>query len=128
MALTESNQYGQKYKWGLGASGTSQDDAPTISGLHVNSADLKYEAEVFSQAQDGEGHTDSVVFSKGTFRKITATFTGYMTGDVSTTLETIGPWGGRLYIVKGITIPKKKGEFWEISVEAESYAKIPTAS
>lgn len=122
MALVESNQYGESWEFGF-----PDDAAPTIAGFIARSAELRYEAEVFAQAQDGEGHTDSIVTSKGAFRKITATFTGYI--EAGFDVDTIGdsfefPEGGRFFITRNVSVPRRKGEFAEVSLEAESYGKI----
>lgn len=124
MALVNSNQYGQTYEFGF-----PDDSAPTITGFVARGAELRFEAEVFAQAQEGEGHTDSIVTSKPDRRKITGTFTGYIhagfdpggIGDSFTFLD-------RFYIVRNVGVPRKKGEFAEVSLEAESYALIEGAA
>lgn len=120
MPLTRSNQYGESWEFGF-----PEDAAPSITGFVARSAELRYEAEVFAQAQEGEGHTDSIVTSKGDFRKITGTFGGYIEagfdvdniGDSFTFLE-------RFFIVRNVGVPRRKGEFVEVSLEAESYGLI----
>lgn len=122
MPLTKSNQYGESWEFGF-----PDDAAPVITGFIARSAELRYEAEVFAQAQEGEGHTDSIVTSKGENRKITGTFTGYI--EAGFDVDTIGdsfhfPPGGRFYITRNISVPRRKGEFAEVSLEAESYGLI----
>lgn len=125
MALVNSNQYGASYLFGFLSS-----DAPTITGFVARSAELRYEAETFVQAQDGEGVTESVVTTKPDKRKITATFGGYIIsgfdGSGIGDHFTFGTPTSRFYIVRNISVPKRKGEFSEVSVEAESYALITT--
>lgn len=120
MALVNSNQYGQSYEFGF-----PDDAAPTISGFVARSAELRYEAEVFQNATEGEGHSDSIVTSKPDKRKITATFTGYIQagfdpGGISDSFDFLG----RFYIVRNVGVPRRKGEFAEVSLEAESYALV----
>lgn len=123
MALVSSNQYGASYLFGF-----SSTDAPTITGFVARSAELRYEAETFAQAQDGEGLTESVVTTKPTMRKITATFGGYILsgfdGSSIGASFTFGAPTSRFYIVRNVSVPKRKGEFSEVSLEAESYALI----
>lgn len=119
-ALVKSNQHGQPYRWGFGAA-----DAPTFAGFVARGADLKYAPEVKSEATDGEGHADSVVVSKPVNRMITATFTGYVTADWDPTAGADSfNFGGRFYIIDDITEPRKKGDFWEVSIAATSKAGI----
>jgi hypothetical protein len=120
MALLHSNQYGESWEFGF-----PDDAAPVITGFIARSAELRYEAEVFAQAQEGEGHTDSVVTSKGEVRKITGTFTGYI--EAGFDVDTIGDsftFIGRFFITRNVSVPRRKGEFTEVSLEAESYGLI----
>jgi hypothetical protein len=125
MALVYSNQYGAAYLFGL-----SSADAPTgITGFFARSAELRYEAEAFSQAQDGEGVTEAIVTTMPICRKITGTFGGYINSSFDATQ--IGDhftFGSptRFFIVRNISVPRRKGEFVEASLEAESYYKITT--
>lgn len=122
MALINSNQFGQSYLFGF-----SSADAPAIAGFVARSAELRYEAETFSQAQDGEGITESVVTTKSNKRKITATFGGYIqTGFDPANIAASFNFGtpSRFYIVRNVSVPKRKGEFSEVTLEAESYALI----
>jgi hypothetical protein len=122
MALVNSNQYGQSYLFGF-----SSTDAPTIAGFVARSAELRYEAETFSQAQDGEGVTESVVTTKPDKRKITATFGGYILSTFNPANIAAGFNFGtpsRFFIVRNVSVPRRKGEFAEVTLEAESYALI----
>lgn len=120
MPLVNSNQFGASYLFGFTSS-----DAPTITGFVARSAELRYEAETFAQAQDGEGITESVVTTKPNKRKITATFGGYiLSGFDPSSISASFTFLGRFYIVRNVSQPKRKGEFNEVSLEAESYALI----
>jgi hypothetical protein len=125
MALVNSNQYGANYLFGFLST-----DAPAITGFVARSAELRYESETFAQAQDGEGVTESIVTTKPDKRKITATFGGYIISgfDASGIGDhfTFGTPTSRFYIVRNISVPKRKGEFSEVSLEAESYALVTT--
>lgn len=116
-------QHGAAYEFGFPSDAAATID-PTGKFI-ARSAELRYEAEVFAQAQDGEGHTDSVVTSAGAFRKITATFTGYILADFNPDdiLESFS-FLDRFYITRNISVPRRKGEFAEVSLEAESYGGI----
>jgi hypothetical protein len=124
MALVNSNQYGQNYLFGFLST-----DAPTITGFVARSAELRYEAETFSQATDGEGVTEAVVTTKPDKRKITGTFGGYIiSGFDGASIGDHFTFGSpsRFYIVRNVSVPKRKGEFTEVSLEAESYALVTT--
>jgi hypothetical protein len=117
---TNLHQFGQTWEFGF-----PSDDAPPITGFFARSAELRYEAEVFAQAQDGEGHTDSVVTSVGAMRKITGTFTGYI--EAGFNVDSIGdsfPFVDRFFITRNVSVPRRKGEFAEVTLEAESYGGI----
>lgn len=121
MALVNSTQYGQNYEFGF-----PEDGAPDFGGSFVaRQAELRYEAEVFAQAQEGEGHTDSIVTSNADKRKVTGTFSGYIISGFS--IDAFPPvfdFAGRHFIVRNVSIPRRKGEFAEVSVEGESYGLI----
>lgn len=120
MPLTNSNQFGASYLFGFLSS-----DAPTITGFVARSAELRYEAETFAQAQDGEGLTESVVTTKADKRKITGTFGGYiLSGFDPSGISASFSFAGRFFIVKNVSQPKRKGEFNEVSLEAESYSLV----
>ena len=120
MPLVNSNQFGQSYLFGFLSS-----DAPAITGFVARSAELRYEAETFAQANDGEGLTESVVTTKPNMRKVTATFGGYIiTGFDPAAISASLTFLGRFYIVRNVSQPKRKGEFNEVTLEAESYGLI----
>ena len=130
--LTKSTKFGKdpvntNYLFGFPDSA-----APTFTtpGFVARSAELRHEAEVFAQAQEGEGHTDCVVTSDGDHRKITGTFTGYILADfnpadidASFNFD-VAPGITRFFITRNISVPRRKGEFAEVTVEAESYGLI----
>jgi hypothetical protein len=116
MAFTETNQYGGKsYLFGL-----VDADAPAISGFSCRSAELKFDPEVFVQAASGEGSTISIA---KTPPKQTGTFTGYVTADVTTIAESFS-FLTLFFIVKSISAPRKKGEFVEVTIEAEHFPGV----
>ena len=125
-SLVSSTQFGQVYEFGFQAA-----DAPAISGFVARSAETKYGPEVFAEAKDGEGHTDSVTTSKPAKRQIDGTFTGYITDSFDPLL--VPGWFmflDRLFIIKpnGISNPRRKGEYVEVSIEATSFANVTQAN
>jgi hypothetical protein len=121
--MANTQQFGPvKYQFGY----PGDSESPPFGGnFFARSAELRYEAEVFAQAQDGDGHTDSIVTSVAAMRKVTGTFTGYIiqgfsVDDFDPTFE----FAGRFFIVRNVSVPHRKGEFSEASVEAESYGGI----
>jgi hypothetical protein len=127
MALSANvTQHGKAYEFGF----PSDASPPEFGDNFVpRSAELRYEAEVFAQAQDGEGHTDSIVTSSGDFRKITGTFTGYILADYDVAdIPASFVFLERNYITRNVSVPRRKGEFAEVTVEAESYGGIPAVT
>jgi hypothetical protein len=106
----------RNYKFGVESA-----DAPSLGMAVVNSAELKYEPEVYVKAQDGEGHTISLA---RTPPKIVGTFVGYVTSpDFSAPFSF--SFLGITFVVKSSTRARKKGEFMEVTVEADGYAGLP---
>ena len=106
----------------------------TAAGLLCRKAELKFEPEVFQEAKDGEGHTESIALSKIAYRALSGSFTGYITTSLGT-----GTGGAnalpnsfnfaingvsRHFIVKGISEPRNKGEFVEVSLDVMSVALV----
>lgn len=108
------------YKFGF-----QDTDAPAITKFIARSADLSYEDEVFAVATDGEGAVDCIVASKTANRKITGSFTGYIEDgfDIATVEESFD-FLGSLFLVKNVGVPRKKGEFVEVTIDAEAYAAV----
>lgn len=121
MPLVNSTQFGQSYEFGFPADG-----APDFGGNFIaRQAELRYEAEVFAQAQEGEGHTDSIVTSNGDKRKVTGTFSGYiLTGFDVDNFPPYFSFANRFFITRNVSVPRRKGEFAEVSCEGESYGLI----
>lgn len=119
---THTNQHGQVYEFGI-----TDAQAPVVPGMKVRRIELKSEPEVFAQAQEGEGHTDSVTVTKPDKFMKTATASGYIT-DLSQYENAAGAgtfnFRGRKYIIRSIAEPRNKGEYVEGSVEAVSFALV----
>lgn len=120
MALTKTNQHGTLYRWGFEAS-----DAPTITGFVGRAAQSDIAPEVFSTATDGEGHVDAVAVSKPANRMISLSITGYITDSFDeTSVGGTFTYLTRFFIIRKISKPRKKGEFTEVTIDAESYAGV----
>lgn len=118
---TNATQQGLSLVWGFGAA-----DAPTITaGFYATGADIKFEPEVFTTSENGEGHVDSVTLSNADKRKITASFTGRIDSSYDpTTLPVSFVWNSRRYFVKSASNPRVKGNYPEVSIETESFALV----
>lgn len=120
MAYANSNAYGAAYLFGFKST-----DAPSIAGFFARSAELRFELETFVQLKDAQGITRTVISAKPYATKITATFTGYITSSFN--LSTLGgnfqfpPSTGFYYTIRAVSQPKRKGEFNEVTFEAEGY-------
>lgn len=120
MALVDSNQYGATYEFSV-----ESGDVPSISGLTLRRAELKWDPEVFATATNGEGHVDAVGVSKPAKHMITGTFTGYIAaGTDPNSLAQTFTFEGRFFIRRSFTQPRQKGDFWEITLEAVSYSNV----
>lgn len=125
--MANVNQFGANYRFGFQSA-----DAPTISGFSARSAELKFEPEVNEKATDGEGTTEAMAVTKATHRKITGTFTGYISqtfsaNAIGNSFNFVVNSVNRLFIVTGISEPRRKGVYVEVSIEAESHALVSTA-
>ena len=125
--------HGTQYVFGFTAS-----NAPTITGFSARRAELTFEPEVLAEAKDGEGHTESIALSKKTYRKITGSFTGYIlttlgsgtggSNDIATYFNFTVNGVSRHFIVTGISEPRPKGEFVEVTLNVMSVAGVTPAS
>lgn len=117
MASTlQTNQFGLKYKWGFFDS-----DAPVITGFAFRSAQLRFEPEVMINVREGMGNNKFTVTTKPQYRKIVATFVAYiLDGYQLSNLPDAFIFSNRTYIITGISYPKQRGQFHEISIETES--------
>ncbi len=120
MPLVSSNQHGAIYKFGVTSS-----DAPVIAGFTCREAELKYAPEVKEEAQDGEGHADSVTVSKPNKRMISGTFTGNVSDAWDPlSLNDSFTFNSRFYVIDDISEPRKKGKYWEVVISGTSKAGI----
>lgn len=121
MPLESSTQIGATYVWGFQSA-----DAPNIGpGFVPRRAEIKYEPEVKDMATDGEGHVDSVTVSNADKRKWTTSFSGYITSEFDPESFPVSfTWLGRRHILGPITVPKDKGKYAEVTIEAESFAGV----
>ncbi len=131
--MPNTENHGLSYDFGMFSA-----NAPTITGFNARKAELRFEPEVYQEAQDGEGHAEAIALSKATNRMITGTFTGYI-------LSTLGSGGAnapgrsnaiantfsfsvngvsRFFIVKSISEPRNKGEYVEVSLEVVSKSLV----
>ena len=121
-SLVSTSQFGSVYDFGFEAA-----DAPVIVGFIARGAETKWGPEVFAEAKDGEGHTDSVTTSLPAKRQIDGSFTGYVNDQFDPSiLPAYFTFLDRFFIIKpnGISVPRRKGEYNEITIEATSYANV----
>ena len=120
MALIGSNRYGQSYRFGFGAS-----DAPSLGGVVCRAAEVRSEAEVFITATNEDAEVVAIAMSPAVKRKLTATFSGYcLEGFSQASVPNQISFLGRTFFVRGVGDPRRKGEFSEVTIEAESYANV----
>ncbi len=120
MALTDTNQHGAAYEFGVEAS-----DVPTISGFTARGFTPEYEPEVMATATNGEAHVEAVSISKPAKRMIGVTLVGYISSSFDeATLANTFTFRSRFFFIKKISEPRKKGEYVEVSIEATSFAGV----
>lgn len=121
MALVNSNQFGQAYKFGFAAS-----DAPTIgSGMVVRQAELRLAPEQVVEGYNTEGHCVAAAASKDDRRKVLGTFTGYiLNGFDASSIPTMFNFNSRVFMVRDIGDVRRKGEYNEVTLEAYSFYYI----
>lgn len=122
--MPNTDIHGAQYVFGFTTA-----DAPTIAHFFARKAELNYEPEVFVQAMDGEGLTESIAVTKASHRKITGTFTGYIEAgysgnSIGNTFSFTVDGVSRFFIVKSISDPRNKGEYAEVALSVESYALV----
>lgn len=101
-------------------------DAPTITGFFARSvASADREPEAFAVATNGEGFVEAVAIAKPSGKMLKFQFTGYVTTafDPSTLGNTFS-FMGRFFFIKKISDPTPKGQFKEVSIDAESYPLV----
>lgn len=129
MALTESNQYGATFLFGV-----TDADAPTIAGMKVRSVQIKFAAQVKETSPDGEGHVESITVSKPVKRMATATFTGKVTDAAAFAAVPDFTWtntsvpNNTFWIITTPGCNREAGKYAEASIEAESYPGITGAA
>jgi hypothetical protein len=115
---------GAQYNFGFKAA-----DAPTITGFTARAVStLDSEPEVFVTATNGEGHVEAIAISKVDKKKLTCSFTGYVTDAFFSNgiPQVTSPFTflGKKFFVKKVSAPRQKGAFVECSIDAEAYPLI----
>lgn len=105
--------------------GLENADVPSgITGFTCRALELRVEPEVYVTATDSDGAVEAIALSNTSSRKKMGTFTGYITsafdGAAVAATGTIS-FKGDDYYVKSVSKPLRKGEFAEVSIEAEFY-------
>lgn len=120
MALIRTGPYGASYAWGF-----NDDSAPVITGFTPLSAELKWQPEIRAEARDTKGTIMAVVRSKIAARKTDGEFTGLIQDGVDPgSIAASFNFEDRFFIVSGISAPRKKGEFTEVTLSAEAFAGV----
>lgn len=101
-------------------------DAPTITGFTARAVSTNdQEPEVFVTATNGEGHVEAIAISKSANKKMTCSFSGYISDSFSaTSVAGYFTFLSRKFFIKKISQPRQKGAFVEVSIDAESYPLI----
>lgn len=110
---------GQQFVFGFDSA-----DAPTgVTGFFCRGCDIREEPEVKAMATDGYGQVEAVAVSKVAFRMKTGSFVGYIDKDTFDAAAAAAT--GQLvfltetYFVKSVSEPRRKGDFTEVTIEAE---------
>lgn len=120
MALINTNRYGQPYRFGF-----QDGDGPTIGGITVRNAEIRQAPEMITDGANVEGHVVALAVTKPEKRKVLATFTGYVSDSfLPSDVPTMFNYSSRVFMVRDVTLPRRKGEFNEVTLEAESFFYI----
>lgn len=121
MSLVNSNQYGLSRRFGY-----QDGDAPSVaSGFIPRSCEFRYESEVWSQGANRSGTTIALAVSSQNARKITGGITGYVTDSFSPSAVPITfSWLDRTFVVRHAGALRRKGDFNECVIEAESFGGV----
>ena len=115
--------------------GYSPATAPTgLTGFVARTGDFRREPKVYATATDGNGAAEAVQVSDPASRNISATYIGYAlatltlavcktavnSGFITDTID----GSAKKFVIKSIRISRKKGDFVEITVEAEYFPHV----
>lgn len=126
MAFDNTNFHGTALKFGF-----QDTDAPaalSAAGFYAHTAETTYTPEVNAYAMGGEGQIIAQAITKPDKRKIDLKLTGYV--DLTTWDAAVIDEGfnflspTRFFTITNISEPRKKGEYWEVSIDAGSVAGI----
>ena len=117
---TNVESHGIAYNFGFAST-----DAPTIANFTARKAALKYEPEVMEDAQNGEGLVEATTLTNAASRRISGTFTGYITAGfsangISNGFSFVVNSVSRFFLVKSISDPRDKGKYTEVDLEVVS--------
>jgi hypothetical protein len=123
-----TNAYGATipghYKFGF-----NSDDAPSIAGVVIRSAEIKWEPPVVAPGFNQYGSVIALATTAPARRKITGTFNGYVKSDFNANLVTSTfTFLTRTYTITHIGDAMRKGEFNEIAIDAESHFSLGALS
>ena len=120
MALTETDLHGT-FKFGVQTA-----DAPVIALFTSVGWEPKYSPEVMKMAEGGEGQVLAVALTKATHRKIEGNLIGYVDKDTwdATVVPNTLTFATRFFFVGPISEPRKKGDFWEVSIDLTSFINV----
>lgn len=120
--MADTELHGASYAFGLTSTDVS---GISIAGFTPRSITYDAEPEVFAMATNGEGHVEAVAMTLKGRRKLSASLVGYIsTGFSSANVDNTFSKGGRNFFIKKISEPRRKGDFVEVTIDAESYFNV----
>lgn len=96
----------------------------SITGFEPRNITFDAEPEVFATATNGEGQVEAVAMSQPAKRMVNCSVTGYITSSFNFTAQNTFSARSRFFLVKKISEPRKKGEYVEVTIDAQSWVKI----
>lgn len=113
--MSNSDQYGKLYVFGIGDA-----DAPAIQSFVARTAEFRVELGTHAEARNYQGIVKAVTTELAEKRKVVGRFTGYIL-DGFVGADPTFTIGTRTFIITSVSQAKRKGDFAEVTIEAESY-------
>lgn len=115
--------HGQQFVFGLRAADTAGFSVTGFFPRGISSNDI--EPEVFAKATNGEGSVEAIAITAQGKKKLTVAVMGYIDSSFSRLSVTNSfTLFGRFFLITKISDPRQKGDFIEVTIDAESHINV----